>query len=427
MQLSAFGKKFTRDVGIIQLMKDLGEALADAEGVFMLGGGNPAHIPEVQARFREAMRGILDRPGDFAHLIGDYSSPQGERAFVEALADLLRREYGWEIGPEHIALTNGSQTAFFFLFNLLAGPTEEGRHRRILLPVAPEYIGYADVGLSEDFFVASRPDIEFLGDHLFKYRVNFDALTVTDDIGAICVSRPTNPTGNVLTEEELRKLGDLARAHDIPLIVDNAYGLPFPNIIYTESRPIWDEHIVLCMSLSKLGLPGVRTGIVVGRPELIDAITSLNAIVSLAPNSFGALLTLELVRSGELVTLCRELIRPYYWQKAQQALAWIEEFMGDLDYYVHKPEGAFFCWLWFKDLPITSHELYERLKARQTLVVPGEYFFPGLGDTSWRHRYECIRVNYAGDAATVREGLRIIAEEARRAYAEASPRPFPVR
>ncbi len=424
MEFSLFGEKFTREAGILRLMEDLGQALADAESVYMLGGGNPAHIPEVQARFRQAMQRIVERPGEFAHLIGDYSAPQGDVAFIEALADLLRREYGWPIGPENIALTSGSQTAFFFLFNLLAGEFRGGRRKRILLPLAPEYIGYADVGLTEDFFVASRPEIEYLGEHLFKYHVDFDALTVTDDIGAICVSRPTNPTGNVLTEEELRTLSELARKHGIPLIVDNAYGLPFPSIIYTDSRPIWEEHIVLCMSLSKLGLPGTRTGIVIANPEIISAITSLNAIVSLAPGSFGALLSLELVRSGEIISLCRDVIRPYYWQKAQQALAWLEEFMGDLAYYVHKPEGAFFCWLWFKDLPITSLELYERLKRRQTLVVPGEYFFPGLRE-AWPHRHECIRVNYAGDAATVREGLRIIAEEVRRAYAEASPRLFP--
>ena len=77
-----------------------------------------------------------------------------------------------------------------------------------------------------------------------------------------------------------------------------------------------------------------------------------------------------------------------------------------------KPEGAFFLWLWFEGLPITSAELYQRLKARGVLVVPGHYFFPGLAG-EWRHRHECIRMNYAGDDAAVRRGLRLIAEEVR--------------
>ncbi|EHC98434.1 Valine-pyruvate aminotransferase [Salmonella enterica subsp. enterica serovar Urbana str. R8-2977] len=53
----------------------------------------------------------------------------------------------------------------------------------------------------------------------------------------ICVSRPTNPTGNVITDEELMKLDRLANQHNIPLVIDNAYGVPFPGIIFSEARP----------------------------------------------------------------------------------------------------------------------------------------------------------------------------------------------
>lgn len=50
----------------------------------------------------------------------------------------------------------------------------------------------------------------------------------------ICVSRPTNPTGNVITDEELLKLDALANQHGIPLVIDNAYGVPFPGIIFMK-------------------------------------------------------------------------------------------------------------------------------------------------------------------------------------------------
>ncbi|MCB0180850.1 MAG: valine--pyruvate transaminase, partial [Anaerolineae bacterium] len=75
-----------------------------------------------------------------------------------------------------------------------------------------------------------------------------------------------------------------------------------------------------------------------------------------------------------------------------------------------------FVWLWFKDLPITSQTLYERLKQQGVLVVPGEYFFPGLQE-EWAHKYECIRVNYALDNDIVRRGISIIADEVKKAYA----------
>ena len=168
MKLSRFGKKIATSSGIGQLMDDLGNALAGDQEMLMLGGGNPAHIPEVQARFRKNLEHLLAEPGGFERAIGNYDSPQGNKEFIEALAALFRQEFHWDIRPANIALTNGSQTAFFSLFNLFAGEFEDGARKKVLLPLTPEYIGYADVGLTEDFFLANRPEVEHLDDHLFK-------------------------------------------------------------------------------------------------------------------------------------------------------------------------------------------------------------------------------------------------------------------
>ena len=120
-------------------------------------------------------------------------------------------------------------------------------------------------------------------------------MTVTDDIAAICVSRPTNPTGNVLTDEEIARLSDLAKSHGIPLIIDNAYGAPFPNIIFTDAKPVWDEHIILTLSLSKIGLPGTRTGIVIANPKIAAAVASMSAIIGLANPNIGQAIAQPLV------------------------------------------------------------------------------------------------------------------------------------
>ena len=98
-------------------------------------------------------------------------------------------------------------------------------------------------------------------------------------------------------------------------------------------------------------------------------------------------------------------------------LADLREALGDLPFRIHKPEGAIFLWLWFEGLPITSQELYERLKQRGVLVVPGHNFFIGIGD-GWKHKHECIRVSYAQDEAMVKQGVQTIAEEVARAYGE---------
>jgi len=199
------------------------------------------------------------------------------------------------------------------------------------------------------------------------------------------------------------------------LIIDNAYGTPFPNIIFTQARPVWNEHTIVCMSLSKLGLPATRTGIVIANEEVITMVSQVNAVMSLAPGSMGAAIATDLVRSGEIIHLSRDVIKPFYQQKATQALRQLTEQLEGIDFYIHKPEGAIFLWLWLPNLPVTSAELYERLKRRGVLVVPGHYFFPGLKE-KWRHKNECIRVNYAPDKEIVARGLTIIADEVKRAY-----------
>jgi valine--pyruvate aminotransferase len=418
MEFTKFGEKFKTAAGIVQLMDDLGHAVAGDGGIIMLGGGNPSHIPAVQQLFRERMEEILADGNEFEKLIGNYGPPQGPPAFIEAVASLLRETYGWAVSSKNIVLTNGSQTAFFYLFNMLAGQYPDGTKKKILLPLAPEYIGYADAGIESDIFVTNRPQFDFLDAHTFKYRVDFESLPIDETISAICVSRPTNPTGNVLTDGEVEHLRQLASSYNIPLIIDNAYGAPFPGIIFEEVTPVWDENIVLCLSLSKLGLPGVRTGIIVAREEIAAAMNSLNAVVSLAPTSIGAGMALEMVRSGEIIRIGERLIRPYYKKRAEEAVDWIWESLTGTPFYIHKPEGAFFFWLWFQDLPITSAELYERLKQRGVVIVPGHYFYPGMAHGTWQHQTECIRMNYTQEESHVREGIRIIGEEVKRAYGE---------
>ncbi len=415
MKISRFGRKISAVSGIGRLMEDLGTALSQSREMLMLGGGNPAHIPEVQKYFRDSMEKLLHNGSEFERAIGNYDPPAGNPEFIEATAALLRKELGWDVQSKNIALTNGSQTAFFILFNIFAGAFEDGADRKILLPLAPEYIGYCDVGLVDDLFIANKPRIEHIDEHIFKYHINFNRTNVTEKIGAICVSRPTNPTGNVLTDTEIEKLSELAGTHDIPLIIDNAYGTPFPDIIFTEAKAKWNKQIIYCMSLSKLGLPSVRTGIVVANEEVIEMVSRVNAVMSLAPGGMGAAIVRDLFRTGEIISLGRDIIKPFYQEKAQAALERICRELDGIDFHVHKPEGAFFVWLWFPELPITDGELYERLKKRGVLVVPGNYFFPGLKET-WRHKNECIRVNYSQDAGTVAAGIKIIAEEVKRAY-----------
>lgn len=421
MKFSNFAERYQRQSGTVQLMNDLGRARSASGPVYMLGGGNPAHIPAVDEIMQDSLTQLVNDSTVFGRMIGEYDNPQGNQRFAELLAETLKASFGWGVTADHIAITNGSQSSFGLLFNSLAGPFADGQFKKILLPLTPEYVGYTDVGLqTEDIFDGRRAIIQQLDHNRFKYHIDFDALNIDESHGAVCVSRPTNPTGNVITDGELDRLRQLARRADIPLIIDGAYGLPFPGMIFCDATPVWDEHIILCLSLSKLGLPGLRTGIVVANPAVCHLIRNANAINSLAPGGIGPTLAAALLQNGQLMRLCNDEIRPFYQRKASHALALIDTHMADIPVRVHQAEGALFLWVWFEDLPVTTNALYELLVARGVYIIPGHHFYPGVDD-DWAHRHQCIRVNYAAADEEVEQGVQIIADVVKSMYRASRP------
>lgn len=420
---SDFGEKLTGHSGILQLMDDLGRPLPEGLTPYRLGGGNPAQVPEVIALYRSAMENIMAEDKGFENLISLYDAPQGRVQFIETFAKFLSSKYGWKVGPENIAITNGSQSAFFYLFNLFSGTFTSKvdgskKIKKILFPLVPEYIGYADQCIEPDVLISVPAKCEYFEDRTFKYHIDFDLLETLlssrDDIGAMCVSRPTNPSGNVLTNKEIKSLSGLAKKYNIPLFVDNAYGLPFPNIVFTEdATPYWDESIVFSMSLSKIGLPSLRTGIIVAEPKIAQALANLNAIAALATGSAGQALAEKVIASGEILKVAETAVKPFYEKRSRQAIEWIHEFFDGSDYWIHRSEGAIFLWLYLRDLKISTKELYEKLKEQGVITVPGEHFFFGVDDPRENchgHYDKCLRLNYSGPQDEVREGLKLLAK-----------------
>jgi valine--pyruvate aminotransferase len=407
MRLSNFGERFSGYSGITHLMDDLNEGLLQPN-VVMMGGGNPAVIPEAIEIFKDTLSSLL-ASDELVSSLANYDGPQGNDAFREVLASFFQKHYGWAITRENIALTHGSQSSFFNLFNSFAGPSKHG-DKEVLIPLVPEYIGYSDVGIHDGLICSNEAKISLTGPGMFKYQVDFDRLEISRKTGIICVSRPTNPSGNVLTDDECRQLDKIAGENEIPLLIDNAYGTPFPNIIFKPVKPFWNENTIVCMSLSKLGLPGVRTGIIIANQDLIRYFTNLTAITSLAPGGIGPAIARKLIINEKLLPLCNEIILPFYKKQSQFAVELIKKKIVDPRLFIHEPEGSIFLWLWFDGLPITSTELYERLKKKGLLVIPGRYFFPGQKNIS-THADSCIRVNYVQPKEELERGIQLLSEE----------------
>jgi hypothetical protein len=137
----------------------------------------------------------------------------------------------------------------------------------------------------------------------------------------------------------------------------------------------------------------------------------------------GPAMMCEMIKRNDLLRLSETVIKPFYYQRVQETIAIIRRYLPEDRCLIHKPEGAIFLWLWFKDLPISTELLYQRLKKRGVLMVPGDYFFPGL-DKPWPHTHQCMRMNYVPDPEKIEAGVKILAEEIERAWRKVASNAF---
>ena len=167
------------------------------------------------------------------------------------------------------------------------------------------------------------------------------------------------------------------------------------------------------MSLSKLGLPGTRCGIIIANEKIITAISNMNGIISLAPGGIGPAMMCEMIKRKDLLRLSETVIKPFYYQRVQETIATIRRYLPEERCLIHKPEGAIFLWLWFgsADLHRAAVSAPETTRCADGA---GRLLLPGL-DKPWPHTHQCMRMNYVPDPEKIEAGVKILAEEIERA------------
>lgn len=399
-------------------MKDIIETLrAGGDRVFInLSAGNPLILPEVENLWRNCTDDLLASP-EFGNVICRYGASQGYQPLIEAVVKDFNQRYGLNLTDRNVLITPGSQSLYFYAANAFGGYTDIGTLKQIVLPLSPDYTGYGGVTLIPDALIAYKPTLEIdAAAHRFKYRPDFSQLTIDENTGCVIFSRPCNPTGNVMTNEEVRKIADLAASYGIPVLIDSAYAPPFPALNFTEMEPLFGGNIVHCMSLSKAGLPGERIGIAIADEPLISVLECFQTNLCIHSSRYGQAIAARAIGSGALATLSETVIRPFYQQKFDVLEAALDQAMpGDLPWFLHRGEGAIFAWLWLDQLPITDWELYQQLKQVGVIVVPGSSFFPGLRE-NWEHTHQCLRISLTGSDQELETAMKRLADVVKQVY-----------
>ncbi len=419
--LTRIGAQMSNLTGVRAIMKDIIETLkAGAGQEFMnLSAGNPLILPEVEQLWRDCTAELLASP-DYGEVVCRYGSSQGYGPLIEAIANDFNKRYGLKLTERNILITPGSQSLYFYAANAFGGYTTDGDLKQIVLPLSPDYTGYGGVTLVPEALIAYKPTLDIDAPaHRFKYRPDFSQLAITENTGCVIFSRPCNPTGNVLSDEEVKKIAALAAPFDVPVLIDSAYAPPFPALNFTEMTPVFGGNILHCMSLSKVGLPGERIGVAIGDESMIQVLECFQTNLCIHPSRYGQAIAALAINSGALPAIAADVIRPFYQKKFTVLEDTLDAAMPqDLPWFLHRGEGAIFAWLWLQDLPITDWEFYQQLKQVGVIVVPGSTFFPGLRE-EWPHKHQCLRISLTGSDEEIVTGMQRLAKVAEQVYQRA--------
>ena len=421
-RLTQFGEQMSYLTGVRAIMKDIIETLRAGQGqeFINLSAGNPVILPAVEQLWRDCTRALLDS-GEYGEVVCRYGASQGYEPLIEAVCRDFNQRYGLDLTHRHILITPGSQALYFLAANALAGYTQGGQIKSIVLPLSPDYTGYGGISLVPEAVRAYRPALEVDGPHhRFKYRPDLDQVKIGEDTGFVLFSRPCNPSGNVISDREAQQITQLAAAHQVPVLVDSAYAPPFPALNFTPMTPLFGPNVIHGISLSKAGLPGERLGIAIGEPALIQVLEAFQTNLCIHSSRYGQAIAARAIASGELARLAEQVIRPYYQERLAVLEAALDRYMPQtLPWYLHRGEGAIFAWLWFDQLPVTDDQLYQGLKQRGVIVVPGHPFFPGLQEP-WPHTQQCLRLSLTAQPAELETAVQRLASLVEELYSPSS-------
>jgi arginine:pyruvate transaminase len=319
-----------------------------------------------------------------------YTPQAGTDGLREAVARHIGALSETEIAPERVVFFPGAQTALYAVCQCLFDAGDE-----VIVP-EPTYVTYEAVLGSTGARVVNVPLPPERRFHLEPADVE---RAVTTRTRAVLLTSPHNPTGAVMTREELVAIGEICRRHDLWLICDEVYaeltfGVEHVSVL---SLPGLGDRVISVSSLSKShSMTGWRAGWAIGPVELAEHLVYLSLCMLYGSPGFiqdaaAFALNTPLDEVSELFELYRE-----------RAAAIIDEFeqLGSIRPWM--PEGGMFLMLDIRSTGLSGDAFARRLLEEEDVsVLPGE----GFGPSAAGH----VRVCVTTDEARLREACRRIA------------------
>jgi len=319
-----------------------------------------------------------------------YTPGSGTPELRAAIADLYRRDFGAPWTAAQSVVTVGGKAA---LFEVALAVFEEGQE--VVLP-SPSW-----VSLPEQIRFAGAVPVDVPTTGADGFRIHADAViaAVTGRTRAILLNAPCNPTGGVVSSEDLRRIVEFAASRGLLVISDETYmrfvygGLPAVSAAALAAE--FPETVVVVGSFSKTyAMTGWRIGYLLGPKEVVQAVEVIQSHATSNPTSFAMVGALEALLHAELSAV--EMIAEYAARR-EMLIPRLNQVPG---FVCRPPDGAFYafphvaaCYRPGRQGSVAFAEFL--LEKARVAVVPGAAF--GSDDH--------IRISFACSRATLAEGL----------------------
>lgn len=293
-----------------------------------------------------------------------YSDGRGEPGLRAALAEKYSKNRGCAFHPDQVMCFPGTQTA---LYAVMMAVAEEGAEVLVGDPMYATYEGVIRATGAAMVPVPLRPE------NGFRMAAADVAARITPRTRVILLTTPHNPTGAILTREDIAALGRLAVEHDLWIISDEVYeDLVFEGSEFVSplSDPDLAERVVAVSSISKShAAPGFRSGWCVGSLEFTANLLALSETMLFGNQPFIADMTEQAVREGSDVAAG---MRQRFAARAELLAARLER---ETALRVHRPEAGMFAMV---DIAATGLDgesyAFDLLGKTGVAVMPGASF-----------------------------------------------------
>ncbi len=368
-------------IAISSLARDL---KAQGKDILSFSAGEPDF--ETPQRIKdEAIKAINDG-------FTQYTAVPGIPELLEAVASKLKRDNNLDYAPADIIVSNGAKQSLFNLFQAVLNEGDE-----VIIP-APYWVTYPEL-----VKYASAIPVIIDTDEISGFKITAEQLkaAITPKTKMIVLTSPSNPTGSVYSESELRSLAEVLKGTDIIVASDEMYEKLVYDIDFVAAASISEDmyqRTVTINGLSKsVAMTGWRFGYLASPNQKL--ISAMNKLQSQSTSNINSITQKAAIPAllGEVDEEIEQMRRAFEG-RAEEAV----KLFNDIDgLSVLKPQGAFYLFVNIKDISNDSIEFCkELLQATGVAVVPGI----GFGAEGY------FRFSFATDITTIREGIRRIAK-----------------